>query len=91
MEFGRGFRAVSDVHKVELRHVPQYHRDGQVLGHQVRAVDLARDLGQGDHLLGALLLEPQAINVNVADLGDALPVKDALGGRGIDLQDDADG
>ena len=50
------------MHKVEFRHMPQNHRDGQVLGHQVRAVDLARDLGQRDDLLGTLLLEPQAID-----------------------------
>ena len=78
------------MHKVELGHVPQNHRDGQMFGHQVRAVDLARDLGQGDDILGTLLLEPQAVDVNVPDLGDALPIEDALGGCGIELQNDAD-
>ena len=85
MEFGRSLRSASDVRKVELRHVLQDHRDGHVLGHQVRAVDLARDVGQGDDLLDALLLEPQALN-----LGDALPVKDALGGGRFELHTDAD-
>ncbi len=41
-------------------------------------------------ILGALLLKPQAVNVNVPDLGDALPVEDALGGRSVELKDDAD-
>ena len=90
MEFGRSLQPASDMHKVELRHVPQDHRDGQVNGHQVRTVDLVRNLGQWDDLLGALLLEPQSLNVNVPDLGDALPVKNALGGSRVDLQPDAD-
>ena len=53
MEFGCSLQSAPDVHKVELRHMPKDHRDDQVLCHQVRAVDLARDLGQWDTFLGA--------------------------------------
>ena len=76
--------------EVQLQHVPQDHVDGQVLRHEVHAVALAQDLGQGDDILGAMLLQPQAVHVDVPDLGDALPVEDAIGSGRIELEREAE-
>ena len=78
------------MYELQLRHVPEYHHDGQELHRQVRTVDVARDIDQRNALLGALLLEPKAVDVNVPEFGDALPVEDALGGGRVDLEPDAD-
>ena len=56
---------------------------------RVRAVALARDLGKWDDILGALLLAPQAVHVDVPHLGDPLAVEDDLGGSRIELEGDA--
>ena len=90
MKFHGRVGSSSDMREIQLQRVPQDHVDGHVLRHEVRAVALARDLGQRDALLGALLLEPQAVHVDVLDLCDPLLVEDALGGSRIELERDAE-
>ena len=83
-------RSPFDMREVQLQHVPQYHVDRQVLGHEVCTVSLARDLREWNDLLGALLLEPKAVHVDVVYLCYPLAIEDPLGSRCVKLEGNPD-
>ena len=74
--------------EVKLHHMSQDHMDRQVFGHEVCTVALTWDLRERDHFLGALLLKPKAVHVDVTYLGYPLAVEDALGRRRVELDAD---
>ena len=78
MEFSGRVGSSSDMSEVQVQHMPQDHVDGQMLCREIGAVAFARDLREGNHLLRALFLEPQALHADVTYLGYSLTVKYAL-------------
>ena len=57
--------------------------------HQIGRIVFARHFDQWDKLLGTLLLEQQAIDIDVSHLGQACSVKNSLGGRCVQREYDA--
>ena len=56
---------------------------GQMFCELIGVVHRSIDLDQRHYLLGDLLLQPQNIDVNVANFGYTLTLKDTLRGCGI--------
>ena len=62
----------------------------EVLGHEVRRVLRARDLHNAERLVAYLLLQPQVLDLDVAELAQPLSVHDAQRGAGIRVNDGVD-
>ena len=86
MEFSGRVGSPSDMSEVELQHMPEDHVDGHMLCREIGAIAFARDLHEGNDLLRALFLKPQAVHVDVTYLGYTLTVEYALGSRRVELE-----
>ena len=75
----------STISELELHHFGMLALDmgGQMFCEQLRAVHRSVDLDQRYYLLSDLLLQPQHMDVNVANFGYTLVLKDTLRGCGI--------
>ena len=58
--------------------------------HEVGAIVLARNLREGHNFLRALLLEPEAVHIDVTYLGYLLAIEDALGSRSVEPKGNPD-
>ena len=75
----------SAISELELHHFGVFPMDtgGQMFCEQVGVVHRSIDLDQRHYLLNDLLLQPQNVDVNVANVGYNLALKDALRGCGM--------
>ena len=64
----------------------QLHGGRDVLGQPVRAILRSDDLRDRDKILRELLLQPEHIHVFVPDFGNALPLQNAIGRRGVEVE-----
>ena len=90
MQFGSLLAASGTDFQIQVIDMFEHDWTYQVLGHKIGCVDVAQYLNQWYHFLCALFLEPQAVHIDVTDLRKSLPVQNAFGCRGVQLQSNPD-